>query len=122
MIFAETIPKLEEMANLRIKEIEEWAEKSKLTFNADKTQAVLFTRRLKYNEPNVISKGKQLILTSSFKYLGIIIDSKLTFKAHINYIKSKSTEILNSLLRFSKTKYGLNSKLYQRYTRAVFCL
>ncbi len=110
MIFAETIPKLEEIANLRIKEIEEWAEKSKLTFNADKTQAVLFTRRLKYNEPNVIFKGKQLILTSSIKYLSIIIDSKLTFKAHNNYIKTKTTEILNSLLRFSKTKYGLNSK------------
>jgi ribonuclease HI len=34
----------------------------------------------------------------------------LTFKEHNNYIKTKTTDILNKLLRFSKSKFGLNSK------------
>lgn len=110
MIFADNIQELEIKANEKLKEIESWADDNKLIFNANKTQTVLFTRNVKYNEPNVIFKGERLIIGSSVKYLGVIIDSKLSFKTHNNYIKTKATEVLNNLLRFSKSKYGLNSK------------
>jgi len=54
--------------------------------------------------------GQQLPLKNSFKHLGIIVDSKLTFKEHANYLLTKVSKLINNLLRFAKIEYGLNAK------------
>jgi hypothetical protein len=54
-------------------------------------------------------RGEELTVKTSLKYLGLIIDSKLLWKEHINYIRTKSTQILMRLLIYSKNYYGLNS-------------
>jgi hypothetical protein len=110
MVFADTIQELEDKTNEKLKQIENRAKESKLGFNVDKTQTVLFTQRLKYDEPIIHFRGERLKLQSNVKYLGLQIDSKLTFKAHNNYLKTRTTELLNKILRFSKNKFGLNSK------------
>jgi hypothetical protein len=53
--------------------------------------------------------GQQLPLKNSFKHLGIIVDSKLTFKEHANYLLTKVSKLINNLLRFAKIEYGLNA-------------
>jgi hypothetical protein len=110
LVYDKTIEGLEHKVNDRLRAIEIWAQNNKLDFNASKTQCVLFTKNQSFIEPKLVFKGQELKIEKSMKYLGIIIDSKLIWKEYINSVCSKSTEILMKLLRFSKSKFGLNSR------------
>ena len=44
----------------------------------------------------------------SLKYLGIIIDSKLTFREYINYITEKCSKLIFALSRSTKINWGLS--------------
>jgi len=107
-IRAKSILELEVNANSSLARIVEWGKQQKLNFNADKTTAVLFTNRLKYEKPRIIMNGQTIELQNSFKYLGIIIDNKLRFTKHITQVKGKAIGLTMSLLRFVKNNYGLN--------------
>jgi len=45
-----------------------------------------------------------------FKHLGIIIDAKLSWNSHIDYILTKSDKLIKSLIGLGKQKYGINPK------------
>lgn len=54
--------------------------------------------------------GQTLPITTHFKHLGVIFDSKLTWRPHINRAVTKVRQLINSLLSFGRKEYGLNSK------------
>ena len=60
-----------------------WCFKNKLFINYDKTKAMLFTSRPLNNDiPNVIINGIQIEYVNDYDYLGVTIDSGLTFRKH----------------------------------------
>jgi hypothetical protein len=93
-----------------LKEIAIWADNNKLIFNVDKTNCVLFTNNQKYDSPNIEFKGQKLVLKDKLKHLGVIFDSKLSWRSHANYVKQKAEKFINNLLRFGGVKFGLNSR------------
>ncbi len=109
-IFAKTSEELELRVNNKLQELNEWSIANKLTFNISKTNCALFTRNLKFKKPEIVFDGQKLSITTTFKHLGVMIDSKLTWRAHCNYVKSKVMRFTNNLLRFAKTNYGLDSR------------
>ena len=58
------------------------------TINSTKTKAMLFTRRKNFNI-DIILNNQPIEFVKEFKYLGLIIDKKLTFQPHINSIVKK---------------------------------
>jgi len=44
----------------------------------------------------------------SLKYLGIILDTKLTFREHINYITEKCSKLIFALSKSAKLNWGLS--------------
>ena len=52
-------------------------------------------------------KHKTLKQVNSLKYLGIIFDSKLTFRDHINHTEEKCSKLICSLSRSAKITWGL---------------
>ena len=62
------------------------------TVNAEKTQAVLFTKNKKIAEFKLIIKGKTIYTGPFAKYLGIILDKHLTFKIHLDERRTKATK------------------------------
>ncbi len=42
------------------------------------------------------------------EYLGIIIDSKLDFKKHVNNMKTKVMRFVMNITQFAKNKFGFN--------------
>jgi len=59
----------------------------------------------------------------SLKYLGIIIDSKLTFREHINYITDKCYKLIFALSKSAKINWGLShDALKSTYTGAILPL
>ena len=59
----------------------------------------------------------------SLIYLGIIIDKKLTFKDHIQYITDKCSKLIFALSKSAKLNWGLgHGALKSIYTGAILPL
>lgn len=90
----------------------EWSNNVGLQFSQEKTIAINFSR--KYKRPRNLKLqlyDQDIPFKKSAKYLGVILDEKLNFKEHINYIKNKSSLKLNVLKTLSHTRYGSDQEL-----------
>ena len=64
--------------------------------------------RIKYNHRDITINSKNVTYTKNTKFLCVIIDNKLTWSYHINYIKnkiSKSIGIIHKTRNFLTKKY-----------------
>ncbi|XP_078491779.1 uncharacterized protein LOC144747576 [Ciona intestinalis] len=79
-------------------------------FCPSKTVVVMFTKRRKWSIKPLTLNNELLKLSSEVKYLGITLDSALTWKPHcINRIKT-ATMSLAQCRRAVSTRWGLNPK------------
>ncbi len=61
--------------------VSDWLSNSDLHLNISKTVCMYFSQKLTViPHPDVLVKGEKLKVVSDFKYLGVILDSKLTFQ------------------------------------------
>ena len=94
--------------------------KWKQPINYNKTFWTLFHRQV---DPKIIEircKGHTIKHVNKFKYLGTILDAKLTFNAHIDYIKSKIRKNLNIFKRLASSRMlsdEVNYRLHNAYIR-----
>lgn len=109
-IFDKNIDNLELKTNDVLNKLKQWADNNKLSFNVSKTNCALFTRKLKYRKPEIYFNGEKLQFVTAFKHLGVMIDTKLSWRSHANYIKAKVAQFVNNLLRFAKINFGIDSK------------
>lgn len=79
--------------NMCLNEISDWLSKNKLIPNINKTKLMLLTNRTVNNLPRVYFNGESLEWINQFKYLGIFIDSKLSFKPHVQYVQRKLNQL-----------------------------
>ena len=106
---AETVREAENHANIEIRKISKWAKVNKITFNEQKSQVMVISRRRRRENKNVsiYLNNKPLDQVNKIKYLGIIIDSKLTFREHLMYTSTKCTKIIHALAKSAKLSWGL---------------
>ena len=67
-----------------------WGHRNGLTFATSKNKVVIFTTKYKYKFTKLSMNGTDLPFSSEVKYLGIILDSHLTFKAHLTMQESNN--------------------------------
>ena len=65
-------------------EVENWGRRCGLTFNPSKTVVIMFSRRKDRDFRKLKMGGVELEYASETKYLGVTLDSRLTWKSHIN--------------------------------------
>ncbi len=107
---------LEQLLDIVEKELgrmKNWFDENKLTLNLSKTKFMIFGNRSTKSSKKLMINDVEIKKVNEIKFLGVIIDNKLSWKPHIHYIKtkiSKSTAILN------KAKDLLNqASLYTLY-------
>ena len=95
----ETDLEAENYVNLDVRKILEWSINSKRNFNESKSKVMLMSRwrRRENKEIDIYVNNKILKQVNSLKCLGVIFDSKLTFRDHINYIEEKCSKLIFSL-------------------------
>ena len=78
--------------NLELKNLVEWMYANKLSLNVAKTHFLIF-RSKGMSDPKpieILSINQQVIMRENkTKFLGVIIDDRLSWESHIHYIKSK---------------------------------
>ena len=100
----------------------QWAQAWRMSFNPDpQKQAVEFTfsrEKIEIDHPAILFNDIPEKKVNEHKHLGIILDSKLPFSAHINSAISKAGKGIGLLKHLSKylPRHTLN-KLYKLYVR-----
>jgi len=84
MIKAESIREAENIANVELNKILALAKENKIRFNEYKSKVIPMTRRRRKEQKDleIYLNNKLIPQVHSLKYLGIILDSKLTFREH----------------------------------------
>ena len=74
-----------------------------LTLNVKKTHFMIFHRsRMKLVSAQMSLRNENTKQTNSIKFLGIIVDNKLNWHAHIIYIKKKVTRAIGIVYKARK--------------------
>ena len=85
----------------------EWTKKNNLQFNVDKTKALLFTRKNRYNRPELKIGDKTIEYVHEFKYLGVTFDQKLKWNQHVEtQVKKAKITLMTARSMIGKT-WGL---------------
>lgn len=108
LIEAKSSEELQEKADKSIEVAQQWANSFQLSFNTNKSTATLFTKKIKYNIPQLHINNETIKLQDTFKYLGIIIDKRLNWAEHIKYIHAKTRNTLTQLSRVASNTWGLD--------------
>ena len=80
--------------------VNNWVNANHLCFNTTKCKYMLITRKKRpLNTPAILINGIPLDMVDSYKYLGLLISSDLSWSHHIDSICSKARKILGLLYR-----------------------
>ena len=80
-------------------------------------------RRKEKKEIEIYINNKTLQQVNNLKYLGIIFDSKLLFRDHINYMEEKCLKLIFALSRSAKVTWGLRHEALKTiYTGGILPL
>ena len=90
----------EDAINNELKNITEWLSSNKLSLNAKKTKFMIFhTIQRKVNYPSLQINGIELERVSQFNFLGLILNSQLTWIHHMNHISKKISRVIGIMYR-----------------------
>ena len=90
--------------------IESWADTNGFWFSKSKTVCMHFcNKRTLHLDPSLKLYNSEIPVVSETKFLGLIFDKKLSFKAHISYLKKKCLKALNLLRVIAHTDWGADS-------------
>ena len=78
-----------------------WLSVNKLSFNAEKTEFMIFDSNDQSDELEIEIKNISIKIREckETKYLGLILDNHLNFKAHIDYVKKKVVKRIGAMYR-----------------------
>ena len=80
--------------NMELKKNDEWLYKNRLLINYSKTKFLLFNITAKKNEFSVKTNGFVIEQSENIKNLGVVLDDKLNWKAHLKHFKSKLSRVV----------------------------
>ncbi|GBO20729.1 RNA-directed DNA polymerase from mobile element jockey [Araneus ventricosus] len=110
--------------NRHIKALEVWFMKWKIAINASKTEAIMFHKSTTYgNFPQLKIHNETITWSKQSKYLGVILDSRLTWKPHFLYVRQKfwaqARKLYPLIARNSKMDREAKLLIYTAYLRPV---
>ncbi|KPJ02068.1 RNA-directed DNA polymerase from mobile element jockey, partial [Papilio xuthus] len=100
-----------------------WFRKWRIEINPTKSAAVYFSRLKVTRLPSVTLMDSPIPWEDNVKYLGVILDSKLNFSAHVTRVRNRAAFILGRLYALfnKKSKMSLRNKvtLFKSVVRPV---
>ena len=110
--------------NAELVKVAIWFHANQLSLNIKKTKYMIFSNKQSMSNHSVNIRGVELECVPSIKFLGVMVDNKLSWKEHIMYIRnklSKSIAILYKVNRVLSTNCKL--QLYKSFIQPhlIYC-
>ena len=83
-----------------------WLTKYGLSISASKSAAVMFTNKKKWTQHPIKIGGESIPFKKEVKYLGVILDSKLSGTSHVKHKIGKAKRHLMAYHYAISKKYG----------------
>ena len=102
LLFTDSDPlKLQRIVNKALRKLVEWLRANRLSLNVDKTEFIIFRppRRPLPNRITLTLDGKKIFESTNIKYLGLLMDSRLSWKFHINELSKKLSRAIGLLYK-----------------------
>jgi exonuclease III len=99
---ASSLDELFRMINEDMTRLQNWLDTNMLALNVEKTNFILFERRspICLSDNHVVRFGNGIVKrVDSVKYLGLHLDTKLSFSGHIRHVRKKILPIMFALRR-----------------------
>ena len=94
-----------------LKNLETWSDENGFKFSQSKTKCVHFCRRKCEESPVLSLNGQQLTVETEYKFLGLIFDHRLSFQAHVEYLRKKCQKAMNLLKMLSHSSWGADREI-----------
>jgi len=111
--------------NADLTQVQEWLTCNKLSLNVKKTHYMIFTSRNKIvDDIDIRINNERIQRVYSTKFLGVQVDAKLSWKAHIEYVSLKLAKCAGILLKARQKlhKSSLISLYYSfAYPYLIYC-
>ena len=99
------------IANFELRKLTTWASEHSLMFSPHKTNALLFYRKIPPLELPLLLNNTRIEWQPEVKYLGVIIDNKLKWKSHLDYIYKKSLATIFQMSKIVGATWGTTPKV-----------
>jgi len=110
----------ERQLQLTVDRLEMWAAETGFRFSPPKTVSVHFCRkRGLFPDPAIKLYGEAIPVEPSVRFLGLTLDSRLSWQQHILNLKQRCLKALNIMKCLSGTSWGADRTVLLRVYRAV---
>ena len=102
-----------------IQEVERWSFEWGFKLSVNKSCYMIITNKRKVNNVNLTLYGQPLQKVSEFKYLGLWLDNKYTWKTHIQHLETKCKKVINLLRAVAGCNWGADKQALMDIYKAL---
>ena len=115
-----SLPNVFRRLQLCVNSVNKWVQENGFKFPVSKTEYVNFTnQRGVFTQPDFKLDGNSIKVADKAKFLELVFDRRLTFRAHIKYPKTACDKALNVLLVIGHTDWGADKVVLLCLYRAL---
>lgn len=96
---AATAQQLEKRMNPALWDIDRWMSSHGLELAHHKSEALMMTKRLAYTRPRLTISGHTISIKDDIRYLGVRLNTRLTFSTHVRTVAEKAITSATALSR-----------------------
>lgn len=119
LVGADSRTGLEKAITPLLEEVVIWGENNKLKFNSSKTECVLLKGTLK-RLPIIKMSNETIKFKREVKYLGMVLDSRLSFEPHARYIADKAVKKFTAYRVMARKDFGIRTGVLRTIYRGIF--
>ena len=108
----------ERKLQMTISKLEKWSNETNFRFSANKCSTINFTMK-RVRDVEITINSIQIPCKTEIKYLGMIMDKRLNWKKHIDYITRKGRDALNIMKVVTNRKWGADTITLMKLYRAI---
>ena len=109
MVTGTSCEEVELLATGSVRAIGDWMSSVRLKIAHHKTELVMVSNRKSAQRIEITVGGQTITSQRSIKYLGVMIDDRLSFKNHVDYVGEKAAKAINALTRMMPNRMGPKS-------------
>ena len=102
---------LHAQASDSLRQLDSWTRERNLSFSAAKSECMVVTWRRKWVLPPLLLRGNPIQRVTTVKYLGVTLDHKLSWRAHVTHRTAQAINVLCKVRRTLSATWGLSPKL-----------